>query len=353
MTRISKTIIFATPLLVLFVLPALASTGTLLVVNKSDDTVSMLDLATGESMATLGTGRGPHEVAVSPDGATALVSNYGVASQPGNSLTVIDIQAAKVVATIDLGGYLRPHGLAWMPDNRHALVTAEDSRSILLVNIKDRKLIRAIMTEEPVSHMVATDPSGKHAYISNIGSGSVSIVDIAKGILKTTHKVGNGTEGIAISPDGTQLWVTNRESDTVVVLDRATMEILRTFDTAGFPIRVAVSPDGQEALVSCAHAGRVEFYNTRTLQSSGELSMPREYSLSNGRLLGGWFGYRPLPIGILYHPDGKSAYVANGHGGYIAGIDTTTRKVSRILHAGTEPDGMAHSQLMPGKPDRY
>jgi YVTN family beta-propeller protein len=333
----------------LVAMPALASTGTLLVVNKSDNTLSMLNLATGQAMATLPTGNGPHEVGVSPDGTIALVSNYGPAANPGNSLTVINIAAAEVVDTIDLGGYRRPHGLSWLPDNRHALVTVEDSRAVLLVDIERGKIIWAIATDEPVSHMVAVDPAGKNAYVTNIGSGSISVVDIEGGILKATVKVGNGTEGIAISADGRQLWATNRESDTVVVMDPATMKIHTTLGSIGFPIRVTLSPDGQEALVSRAYAGRVEFYNTQTLQSAGEVSMPSEYSLSNGRWLGGGFGYRPLPIGIIYHPNGESAYVANSYGGYIAVIDIAARQVTGTLHAGAEPDGLAYSHLMPGK----
>lgn len=43
------------------------ATGTLLVLNKSDNTVSMIDLASRKVLATLPTGVGPHEAAVSPD----------------------------------------------------------------------------------------------------------------------------------------------------------------------------------------------------------------------------------------------------------------------------------------------
>ena len=337
-------------LLMLVAMRVSSNTGTLLVVNKSDNTLSMLNLATAQSIAVLRTGNGPHEVAVSPDGTTAVVSNYGPASQPGNSLTVINVAAAKVVDTIDLGDYRRPHGLAWLPDNRRALVTVEDNRAVVLVDIEHGEIIRAVKTGESVSHMVAIDPAGKHAYIANIGSGSISVIDIENGTLMTTVNVGKGTEGIALSADGKQLWATNRESDTVVVIDPATMNILSTLDSPGFPIRVILSPDGQEAMVSRAQAGRVEFYDTQTMKNSGDVSMPREYSLKNGRWLGGGLGYYPMPIGILYHPDGKIAYVANSFGGYIAVVNVATRQVTTTLQAGSEPDGMAHSHLVPGIP---
>ncbi len=51
----------------LFVIPD-TSAATLLAANKSEATVSLFDLPTAQLRATLPTGAGPHEVAVSPDG---------------------------------------------------------------------------------------------------------------------------------------------------------------------------------------------------------------------------------------------------------------------------------------------
>jgi hypothetical protein len=70
------------------------ASGTLIVLNKSDATASLILLETGEVVRTLGTGIGPHEVAVSPDGKLAVVSNYGGRGQPGSSLTVLDASRA-------------------------------------------------------------------------------------------------------------------------------------------------------------------------------------------------------------------------------------------------------------------
>ena len=44
----------------------------LIVLNKSDATASLIDLGTGAVVATMPVGTGPHEVAVSPDGRTAV-----------------------------------------------------------------------------------------------------------------------------------------------------------------------------------------------------------------------------------------------------------------------------------------
>ena len=71
-----------------------AATGTVIVANMGDHTATLIDVASKRVVATLPTGQGAHEVAVSRDGRWAVVSNYGVRGAPGNSLTVIDVASA-------------------------------------------------------------------------------------------------------------------------------------------------------------------------------------------------------------------------------------------------------------------
>ncbi|MDY6947171.1 MAG: YncE family protein, partial [Pseudomonadota bacterium] len=108
---------------------AAAPSGTLLVLNKSDDTMSFIDLASSEVKATLPTGDAPHEVAVSGDGKTAVVTNYGDAANPGKTLSVIDVPGKQVLRTIDLGAYRRPHGIVWLQGDEVA-VTVEASKAL-------------------------------------------------------------------------------------------------------------------------------------------------------------------------------------------------------------------------------
>jgi DNA-binding beta-propeller fold protein YncE len=108
-------------LLAMAVTAGLAGVGaadTLVVLNKSDATASLIDLARGTAAATLPTGQAPHEVDVSPDGKLALVANYGTREAPGSTLTVIDVGGARVVRTIDLAPHKRPHGVKWIDGRR-------------------------------------------------------------------------------------------------------------------------------------------------------------------------------------------------------------------------------------------
>ena len=60
-----------------------ALTGTLVASNMNDNSATIIDAASGRVRATVPTGEGPHEVAISNDGRWAMVSNYGsIVSQP-------------------------------------------------------------------------------------------------------------------------------------------------------------------------------------------------------------------------------------------------------------------------------
>jgi len=124
--------------------PLFVQADTLVVLNKSEATASLIDLETGKVRATLPTDFGPHEAAASPDGRLALVGNYGSRDKPGSTLTVINVPTAKVVKTIDLGEYRRPHGLLFLPDGHRALVTAEDNKVLLEIDLESWKIVRLL-----------------------------------------------------------------------------------------------------------------------------------------------------------------------------------------------------------------
>ncbi|HTF38358.1 MAG TPA: YncE family protein, partial [Blastocatellia bacterium] len=86
--------------------------GSLLVLNKSESTLAIIDPATLKVLARVPTGEAPHELTASADGRFAFVCNYGTAERPGNTISVIDIASRKEVKRVDLGSLLRPHGIA-------------------------------------------------------------------------------------------------------------------------------------------------------------------------------------------------------------------------------------------------
>src|SRR5713226_6310579 len=120
---------------VLSMASSVAAQDLLIVLNKSDNTASILDAKTGVARATVAVGKAPHEVEVLSDGKTAAVSNYGTREEPGRTLTLIDLEKGSAAGTIELPEGARPHGLKALSDGR-LLVTAEGLKELLIVDPK-------------------------------------------------------------------------------------------------------------------------------------------------------------------------------------------------------------------------
>ena len=337
--------VFLTALIFAVAAPIFVQAETLVVLNKSEATASLIDLESGEVRATLPTDFGPHEAATSPDGRLALVGNYGSREKPGSSLTVIDVPGAKVVKIIDLGEYQRPHGLLFLPDGRRALVTAEGNRALLLVDVEKGVVEKSFETDQDVSHMVEVALGGRMAFVANIGSGSVSVIDLEKGVVVRTIETGAGAEGITASVDGQEIWVTNRGSDTVSVIDAESLEILTQIPCASFPIRAKATPDGKHFLVSCARSADIAVLDAASRKEVRRIPQDLRAVDTVDRLFGDQFGESSVPIGIVIHPDGRKAWVAHTNADVVVEIDLESWKIVRLLEAGREPDGMAYSPL--------
>lgn len=315
----------------------------LLVLNKAEASVSVIDPDTNETHATIAVGEGPHEAHVSPDGRIAVVGNYG-ARTPGSSLSVIDLRSLTVVRTIDLGEFRRPHGVWFLPGGKHVVVTAEAQRKLLIVDPWEGEVVAAVDTDQEISHMVALSRDGSRAYVPNIRSGSVSVIDLKERELIGVVETGAGAEGVWSHPTRDEIWITNRAADTVSILDANTLEILATLACPSFPIRAAITPDGKHALVSCARSGDVAVFDTATRELVRRVAMneePVNDDEMQRRLFRDTFGRSPVPIGILIRPDGSEAFVANTNADVVSVIDLTTWRIARRLTAGREPDGLA------------
>jgi len=323
--------------------PPVASHGVtgspeLLVLSKTDALLSFVDPRDQKVLATAATGVGPHEIAVDPFSASALavVSNYGKA-EPGNSLTLIDPPTRTAVATLDLGEHRRPHGLAFRSAN-HVLVTCEASHDLLEVDLGERKVLRAMKTDQEIAHMVVVTPNGARAFVTNIGSGTLSVFDLEKGELLKNIPTGKGTEGIAITPDGAEVWVTNRDADTLSIVDTKTLEVSATLPSASVPIRVQITPDGARAVVSNYKSGEVAVFDVKTRKELARLSLAIEQV---GDASGPQPKLAPSPVGILIEPSGKRAFIACTTADLVEVLDLEKLALCGVVRAGREPDGLA------------
>lgn len=314
--------------------------GALLVGNKSANTVWWLALEDGRRLHEAGTGPGPHEIVVSPDGRTAAVSEYGH-DRPGNTVGVYAAHDGRLLHRVERGGHTRPHGMRFAADGG-LLVTIERSQALLRV---DPAGIERVYEVGPgLGHMVALSADDRYAYVSKLTAGSVARVDLASGEV-LERPAGKGAEGIAVAPDGT-VWVSNRSADTVTVHDPDTLEVLATLDSPGFPIRVAFTADGAHAVVTNARTATLAVFSTRDRTPVATVPLVEEGARFRDTML----GRDALPIGAIADPDGGRVYVAVSGANQIAVVDTASWTVVERWSTGDEPDALAIVRDLPEAP---
>lgn len=315
--------------IVALLVAAPVSADTLIVGNKYEHTVSFVDLLTGSEVARRETGRAPHEIAVSPDGKTAVLVSYREQGFTGNSLTIFDVGTATKVGTIDLGEHRGPHGLKWIAGTNKVVATTEVSEEVVIVDISKRVVVGAISTGARGSHMVALSPDLSRAFVANIGSGSFSVLDLASGKEIAEIASGAGTEGITVSPDGSEIWVGANQDKTVTIFDSVTLKPKARIDLQSSPIRVEFSPDGKHVAVSEFDQNRVAIFD-----SAGRA---RIATIDLGAL------NLEAPVTLLFAPDGSRLWAAATHSATIVEIDTNGWDIRRIIGVGEGSDGIAYS----------
>jgi DNA-binding beta-propeller fold protein YncE len=299
--------------------------GTLVVTNKSPSTATIIDVASGRTLATLPTGAGPHEVALSSDGRWAVVTDYS--GQPGRTLTAIDVANLRVVRTIDLGQYTRPHGIVFLPGDSLVAVTSEASGNVVVVNAAAGTISRAVPTQGNGSHMVGVTANGALAYTGNMGSNTVSELDLRTGRFTRSWNVPATPEAINVTPDGKEVWVGSNGTGRVSVVDVASGTVTTAAEGLGWPYRVLFTPDASTVLLPDLRGEDLRFVERASKRELGRI---------------GFAG--AAPQGIAITPDGRYAFQSLSRQGRVAIIDVASRTVVGYLAAGATPDGIAYTR---------
>jgi len=341
----------------------------LLVLEKSDNSLAIVDPANLQIVARVPVGPDPHEIVTSPDGKLAYISNYGGSDSTLNTISVIDLAARQALPPINLGVLLSPHGLALAGGKLY--FTAETNKVVGRYDLATQSVDLVLGTGQDRTHMVAVNESLGRIVTSNVSSGTISIIEqvtprtdafgpppgatgptfvmgsgppaggsppgmgMPAGLPRKTWRVtnvaaGRGAEGFDVSHDGREIWTANAQDATVTIIDVAGKRVTQTL-----PIslkganRLKFTPDGKRVLVSGLGAGADSNLVVIDVGTRKEI---KQFNLGGGA------------AGILIVPDGSRAYVAVSGKDKVAVVDLKNLEVTGYVTTGRQPDGLAWVQ---------
>ncbi len=184
------------------------------VVNWAGDSVSLVDLEAKKVEATIGVGGVPRWIAIA-----GTAQEFGlVANFRGKSLSVIDLAASKEVAKIHK--IENPRHIVVSADGKTAYVTDRQGGKLHAIDVYKRKILWSVSVgERPKTCDVTSD--GKFVFTANYGSHDVSVVRLSDHKVIATIPVGVSPSGLEIAPDGTTVYTSNWYDYDVSAIDFA------------------------------------------------------------------------------------------------------------------------------------
>ena len=310
--------------------------GTLYVVNKGSKSITVFDLFEGDQITELPIEIEPHEATIVTNPNRVIVTNYGTPDVAGKTITVINATTNTIDKTIDLGKSLRPHGIITLPQGNKVGVVTDIGNHLSVVNLETGVLEKQIATQQDFSHLLVHHPFKPLVYVTNINSGSVSVINVELDKVVKIIPCSIAAEGIDITTDGSELWVTNIKENFISVINTETYKTTDRINTGKEPLRLKFSNDGKQCLVSNASDGNISVYDSETKKQITSIRIPGKKNIFEKVI------YRtPRPVGILMHPNGLYAFVSNYTAGRVEVIDMRNFTLVSSIKVGDMPDGLA------------
>lgn len=204
------------------------------VTDSQENTVLVINLATGRVERAIAVGTYPHGLRLSPDGSELYVANMR-----GGDVSVVDLVSLSEVARIGVGK--APVQVGFTPDGALVFVSLNGENRVAIIDRARRVLSATVpVGRNPVQLQATAD--GRFVYVANQGTpaspaDTVSVIDVAQRVVAATIKSGRGAHGVTITADGRLILVSNIVDSTVAVLDVVTQTRIAT-------IKVGAGPNG-------------------------------------------------------------------------------------------------------------
>ena len=284
-----------------------------IVTNSTEKSIYIIDAATdtaqGPFLRPLGTGNSLLDVVVTPDGGTAIVSNFD-----GKIIYFIDLTAPTPVVLGSVSITFWAEDMALSPDGRWVLVTSGRAIArVASIDVLNRKLVQTQPVQGGQAVAVAAD--GETVLVVDNERDQVHLLHLSPEDGKLTYagqrlRTGNGPINSAISPDGRTALVANFGDDTVTVLRiDGPGEVVRIGEVRrlpGAPQSIAFSPDGSKAYVVSVAPDPDEF-SVLNINGPGDVTDSGIRIDLHTRAGAGFYGIDCLAVS----PDGSKAYVGN------------------------------------------
>ncbi|MBN4054827.1 IPT/TIG domain-containing protein, partial [Nitrospira defluvii] len=290
-------------------------TNLVVVANKKDDTLSLIDLNTAILTTPAPVGKDPRGIGIETDTDLAIVAN-----KKNDTVSLLNLPDGSLVTTLSVGK--DPEGMAVDSLSNQAVVTNKKDNTLSIIDLTTQSIVATLpVGKDP--HGVAIHPMASLAVVANKKDDTISLIDLGTLTVQSTIYVGRDPLGVAIDPLANQAWVTQEKDDTVTLIDLGTGTVIATLPVGKKPQRIAISLEANQAIVTNKKDNTLSIFDLTTRNLIATIPVGKD------------------PIGIAIHPDTLEAFVANHHDNTVSVIDLGTQSITEILAVGKRPREIA------------
>ena len=264
--------------------------GRVYVANSGSLSVSVLDGATRQVVATVALPSRPWGVALNQRTGRVYVTTAE------SAVTVIDSATNAVSATIPVPS--RPWGVAINHRANRVYVAMSDASVAVIDGERDAVVASIPVPARPWA--VAVIPETSRIYVTSQESGTLAVIDGQAASVVAQVDLGTRACGVATNPRANRVYVTSLETGSVTVVDGASNAVVDSFPTPATACGIAVNSQTSRVYVATQETGSVSVIDA----SSHDVIATRA-------LFGPTRATEVLPNDIDVNPQGEGVYVVN------------------------------------------
>jgi len=294
-----------------------AQADNVIVLNSGEATLSLIDQATRQVVATIPTGKEPHHLMATPDNSSLIVAN-----SVSNNLMFVDPKTGKPQRWVE--GIEDPYQVGFSPDRKWFVSTGLrlDRIDIYHYDGKNVSIAKRVPLAVMPSHIAFSNDS-RTVFISLQVSGEVAAIDLDTQTVKWKMKVGKVPAGLWMTPGDKYLLVGMTGADYVAVVDWRNQKIVKTILTGKGAHNFRSLVDGKHVAVSNRVASTISIIDEDTLTNVGDIT-----------------GLMSGPDDMELSADKRYLWVTFRFAKRVGIIDLTNRKLIQTIAVGRSPHGI-------------
>jgi YVTN family beta-propeller protein len=207
-------------------------------VNATGNSLWAVNSQSGEIIARVPVGTGPTHPMPSPDGKVVYVTNTDE-----DSVSIIDTTSWETVSTIH--EIPEPHDGELTPDGRFLYLASSGDNTMTVVDTNLRQVVQTFPVGTKPRGVAVGGDNGELAYVTNKGDGTLSVINVPAGEVVGTYPIGEGAHAIRVSPDGQTLYIALSKEDSIAVVNSTTGTTTQTISVGKLPEQIDLSKDGR------------------------------------------------------------------------------------------------------------